>query len=1336
MSAISELTYAWFDGGSRDSGNLAASGWIIRERGVITRACGILQVGKCTNNLAEIRGLANVMETLLAIERRNAHISGDSNLVIQWIEGKATIEKNSPNGQEIMLEFERIKQMETKFDSLQFQHIPREINFEADGMCNVVMDDRKNYTGDRGLDVLTAQMVKTKKWIATRSHIIKKVCQCPFEDCAKVFDGNDLHAYPKHLHEAHPGRQTIDFLELPSSRKPGVNESAHAIHCPRCFLITLNLNGHKGCTSTADKRALESERAKERMVDLVKRLGLKEEMLRDPNIGGHLDRIPMPALFGVGRAKSSSIYKFCPQGGLLRESLALCWMLIVDLLKAIPRDDPQMEVLRIRGWKMLFLLHSTAFAKYIGKGKKKDQIRERLNWVTQGQWLKLVNVFLSSSETVQPPGRLHVAGRISKEQQQRVMQLTAEGHVSKAWDTLKSSVLPKQETTVDDWRKQAWKHFVNPYSTRWEWNPQDEEVISFNNEATQKLKERLHKLPWRKVTSSVSIVSATDGSGIAADHMRAVFEHQPNAIITVLKWIAIGDVPGEVAEWLYGAKLLFIPKPIESTLEDEERKFRPISIGSVLVRVVSKVLAEDHRDEAAKFLAPLGQCAVGVKSGGDHFIHAIRLRMEHLRQNGCSPSTLKFDVVKGFTRISRRRIFEVLAGTDGKGPLSSLIPIFMALYGRASKQYSTEHGRYVELQEGVTQGDPLSMLFFCIATAPAIDKLLSEVEVPVEVKEKGEEFITSSKPRTVMYADDGGSTVGHIAWIRSLIEAMEDPSYRAQNPDITFAVSKYGVLTSEFTFREHTITHDVRAYLLRLENERKVEDEVCDDVLQRRPCLPGLEEDMQFWNNGLLRVACATEVQDQYEKVIAEGMQLLGVPMGTREWEQHVLLKIIAGAIVDMQLLLKVPSAQSAMVILRFCVVSKMSYMMRTGRHEVLMQIAHVWDEAVLSMAKKILRMSVNEVDVAGNCIGARMQWPTKFGGLGLTPISMVNAHARLSAICDVSRKGVTVIGKLPMYGAGDTMMKWLRGELNAHNNLLLDDFKVIWDDTRDACYRVIGDDVNTEATQVKAPVTVMDILKTRPKLQERLVTEIFRTLFDDACLPATSDDLAVTRAVLISASQFGGPQLYQVVPTDKSLYLSNAEYCLAVRQRFAVSPARTGLGTCRCGKPKCYYEAVDEEDLMRHIELCSAGMETMMRHDVLVKEFYNLLKRLGIIARYEPRGMLPTAGKGGPDLLAMGYPSYYISMLGDVSVANVKSSKKALEWNSTALAAANARDQDKIKKWDPQCKAVGMRFESLSFEAQGAFGSGVRRMLKYAENAGVCERGGNAQRHGIEHNG
>ena len=130
------------------------------------------------------------------------------------------------------------------------------------------------------------------------------------------------------------------------------------------------------------------------------------------------------------------------------------------------------------------------------------------------------------------------------------------------------------------------------------------------------------------------------------------------------------------------------------------------------------------------------------------------------------------------------------------------------------------------------------------------------------------------------------------------------------------------------------------------------------------------------------------------------------------------------------------------------------------------------------------------------------------------------------------------------------------------------------------------------------------------------------------------------------------------------------------------------------------------------------------MRHDVLVKEFYNLLKRLGIIARYEPRGMLPTAGKGGPDLLAMGYPSYYISMLGDVSVANVKSSKKALEWNSTALAAANARDQDKIKKWDPQCKAVGMRFEPLSFEAQGAFGSGVRRMLKYAEKA-FAKRGG-----------
>ena len=59
----------------------------------------------------------------------------------------------------------------------------------------------------------------------------------------------------------------------------------------------------------------------------------------------------------------------------------------------------------------------------------------------------------------------------------------------------------------------------------------------------------------------------------------------------------------------------------------------------------------------------------------------------------------------------------------------------------------------------------------------------------------------------------------------------------------------------------------------------------------------------------------------------------------------------------------------------------------------------------------------------------------------------------------------------------------------------------------------------------------------------------------------------------------------------------------------------------------------------------------------------------------------------------------------------------KALKRASIACTAAGERDKEKVKDWAKPCEYVNFRFEPLSFEAQGAFGQGVRRFLAMALN-------------------
>ena len=248
----------------------------------------------------------------------------------------------------------------------------------------------------------------------------------------------------------------------------------------------------------------------------------------------------------------------------------------------------------------------------------------------------------------------------------------------------------------------------------------------------------------------------------------------------------------------------------------------------------------------------------------------------------------------------------------------------------------------------------------------------------------------------------------------------------------------------------------------------------------------------------------------------------------------------------------------------------------------------------------------------------------------------------------------------------------------------------------------------------------------TANQVQQNAVRAIFKGVYERAIAPATDatgDDVFETRAILLSASQPGARMLFQVIPTSLTLTLSNHGYILAVRQRLGMLASERYHGLS-CGKPTCSFRGKSTVELMRHVEVCVAGMSNIMRHDVLVSEFHSLSMRMGLPTRYEPRGLVPAKrmkggrpAKGGPDLLVINYPKPAEGTMFDVSVTNVRKCGKALKRASIACTAAGERDKEKVKDWAKPCEYVNFRFEPLSFEAQGAFGQGVRRFLAMALN-------------------
>lgn len=122
------------DGAARNNPGPAAFAYVIARNGqvVVEEA---QPIGRATNNVAEYTALVRALERASELGGGQAHIRSDSELLVRQMTGQYRV-KN----EDLLALYQEAKELCKRFESVQFEHVPRAQNAQADELCNRALD--------------------------------------------------------------------------------------------------------------------------------------------------------------------------------------------------------------------------------------------------------------------------------------------------------------------------------------------------------------------------------------------------------------------------------------------------------------------------------------------------------------------------------------------------------------------------------------------------------------------------------------------------------------------------------------------------------------------------------------------------------------------------------------------------------------------------------------------------------------------------------------------------------------------------------------------------------------------------------------------------------------------------------------------------------------------------------------------------------------------------------------------------------------------------------------------------------------------------------------------
>ena len=126
---------AYFDGGARSNPGPAGYGvYIVDDQGAVqAELAGSL--GIATNNIAEYNGLIAALQWAVDHNLDAITVKGDSLLIIEQMRGNYKVKNEGLKPLHM-----RARMLVMQIGNVRFEHVPREMNKDADRLSNVGMD--------------------------------------------------------------------------------------------------------------------------------------------------------------------------------------------------------------------------------------------------------------------------------------------------------------------------------------------------------------------------------------------------------------------------------------------------------------------------------------------------------------------------------------------------------------------------------------------------------------------------------------------------------------------------------------------------------------------------------------------------------------------------------------------------------------------------------------------------------------------------------------------------------------------------------------------------------------------------------------------------------------------------------------------------------------------------------------------------------------------------------------------------------------------------------------------------------------------------------------------
>ena len=256
--------------------------------------------------------------------------------------------------------------------------------------------------------------------------------------------------------------------------------------------------------------------------------------------------------------------------------------------------------------------------------------------------------------------------------------------------------------------------------------------------------------------------------GSEPDHQQAIALAYADIFNAILK----GQVSDQIRSYLTDVRLCLIPKSTDTV----NPKYRPIGVGETMFRLLGRTILNKIGKNIGANIAP-HQLAVGI-SGGVETAACLAGLLPTINEtqpaDDVAFATMSIDIKNAFNSI--RRSF-VLQGLRRHCP--ELIPFFSTVYGQTVNLRWNNGSIIGTASTGVIQGDPLSTLYFAIATQP----LLLDIQAKLRSIETHDSQLPEyARPGIVFAIADDITIHARTPHLYQLSSDMQDVFHRYELP--------------------------------------------------------------------------------------------------------------------------------------------------------------------------------------------------------------------------------------------------------------------------------------------------------------------------------------------------------------------------------------------------------------------------------------------------------------------------------------------------------------------------------------------------------------------------